>query len=457
MTKNVNKLTYSVLISIFISLVFVSLYAAINYNKYFHRSHSSFTSRVNEVNANFDNYGYILNLVTDLWDVNAHKINSTRDNNDGRFLHHALEGETEQGVQVLNFMNSLDLRILKKLNDSKIRPFVRSIDSNELIALMDFSDETLQKTFKKERCIETDSCGENTDEVHYSNVHNTLIDDKPSVIIMKRLKGTSFYIMLHMSLEDMSAFSVDLAPFSMVFEDKPFKYIELYSDDYTSIFNRNTDVVFFHESKFGYLITERHALLAPIQSIIPLFIVCWLFLAIIFYMLLHLNLKNALIREKTVRSITDKLTGVYNRDFIELALMKEGMLNGGGTVIYLDGNKIKMINDKFGHDYGDIAIKMICDAAKSCIRKEDYIIRMGGDEFVVVLKGCNESAAYLVFDKIAAVLRLQSQSKLPFIESGVSVDPGYCEFTNSEDFESAITKSDLEMLKQKDASKQGRK
>jgi diguanylate cyclase (GGDEF)-like protein len=452
-----NKLTYSVLIAFVISLAFVSLYGAMNYDKYFHRSYTSFTSRVNEVNANFDNYGYILNLVTDLWDASTDKINSTRDNNDGRFLHHALEGQTKQGIKVLNFMNSLDSRILKKLNDSKIRTFVRSMDSNELIALMNFPDEALQKAFKQDRCVETGSCGENTDEVHYSNVHRTLIDGKPSVIIMKRLKGTSFYIMFHMSLEDMSAFSTDLIPVSLEFEDKPFKYVELYADDYTSIFNRNSDVVFFHNSKFGYLITERHALFAPLQSIIPLFIVCWLFLAIIFYMLLHLNLKNALIREKTTRSITDKLTGVYNRDFIELALMKEGMLNSGGTVIYLDGNKVKMINDKFGHDYGDIAIKMICDAAGSCIRKEDYIIRMGGDEFVVVLKGCNESAAVRVFDSISTVLRLQSKSKLPFIESGVSVAPGYCEFTNSTDFESAITKSDLEMLKQKDASKQGRK
>ncbi|WP_117235143.1 GGDEF domain-containing protein [Vibrio maerlii] len=173
-------------------------------------------------------------------------------------------------------------------------------------------------------------------------------------------------------------------------------------------------------------------------------------------MVLNLQSKNELIREKTERSITDNLTGVFNWDYIDLILMKDASLDQGGIVLYLDGNNVKMINDNYGHDYGDLAIKMICDVIKSCVRREDSVIRMGGDEFVVVLKHCDEEGAVKIYEKIADALVLQSSSKLPFIDEGVSVAPGYCLFTNRKDFEHAIINADLKMLESKQESKLGR-
>ncbi len=243
---------------------------------------------------------------------------------------------------------------------------------------------------------------------------------------------------------------------SIKFGDTPFRFIELNANDHTSFLNRYSDVVFFQPSRFDYVLIERHALFAPLHTIVPITFAAWLFISIIFYMVLNLQSKNELIREKTERSITDNLTGVFNWDYIDLILMKDASLDQGGIVLYLDGNNVKMINDNYGHDYGDLAIKMICDVIKSCVRREDSVIRMGGDEFVVVLKHCDEEGAVKIYEKIADALVLQSSSKLPFIDEGVSVAPGYCLFTNRKDFEHAIINADLKMLESKQESKLGR-
>lgn len=454
MKNNTIKVLYSFALSFMINLIFISVYAFYNYNQYFHDAKESFHSQVREMNAKFDNYGYILNLVTDLWSAQQHSASASKPSQQGDFYHLGMATLSPQGKQVHDFMNSLDNDILKTLNDNNVRPFARSIKHQEIISLVPFSDEELTPLLAKSRCEETETCGEPHDDLHYSLVHHTLLDGKPSVVILKRLKGTSFYVMFHVSLTAPSA--ANLNRDKTHFNDKPFKFIELFAKNHTAVLNENTDAVFFHYARFGYLIIERHALFAPIQNILMLFLASWIFLAIIFYMMLYLKHKNLLIKEKTDRSITDKLTGAYNRDFLEMVLLQDSSLHNGGTVLYLDGNKVKMINDNFGHDYGDIAIKMICDAIKSSVRKEDEVIRMGGDEFIAVLKGCQRREAENVFNKITKALKLQSVSKLPFVEGGVSVAPGYCEFSNPAEFENAITNADLAMLEFKQANNQGR-
>ncbi len=84
----------------------------------------------------------------------------------------------------------------------------------------------------------------------------------------------------------------------------------------------------------------------------------------------------------------DELTGLFNRKGFTGAL--EDLQNQSSpltscTVLYLDLDKFKDVNDQFGHDVGDKVLAKASERIKHCLRKEDIVARVGGDEFVAVL------------------------------------------------------------------------
>lgn len=84
-------------------------------------------------------------------------------------------------------------------------------------------------------------------------------------------------------------------------------------------------------------------------------------------------------------SIHDFLTGLHNRRYFGEALMaldKEENYPLG--IVTVDLNGLKIINDAFGHDYGDMALKHVANTLRSVFRHEDVICRMGGDEFSII-------------------------------------------------------------------------
>lgn len=91
---------------------------------------------------------------------------------------------------------------------------------------------------------------------------------------------------------------------------------------------------------------------------------------------------NLMLKEK---SIKDELTGIYNRrGFIERVTEQlNDPINLGkrAVIVYADMNCLKLVNDRFGHDEGDFAIKGVATILKSCFRSSDVVARFGGDEF----------------------------------------------------------------------------
>lgn len=77
----------------------------------------------------------------------------------------------------------------------------------------------------------------------------------------------------------------------------------------------------------------------------------------------------------------DPLTGTYNRQYFEEQLMGFSHIN---AVAMLDVDNFKKINDTWGHQVGDEALKAVAQAVMSCIRSRDAMIRYGGDEFLIV-------------------------------------------------------------------------
>lgn len=82
------------------------------------------------------------------------------------------------------------------------------------------------------------------------------------------------------------------------------------------------------------------------------------------------------------RAYVDMLTGLFNRNFFEEKIAKN-MNHKGAIVIVIDADNFKTINDTLGHEAGDRVLKSLADIIKINIRKEDYAVRMGGDEFLI--------------------------------------------------------------------------
>lgn len=152
----------------------------------------------------------------------------------------------------------------------------------------------------------------------------------------------------------------------------------------------------------------------------------------------------------------DYLTGVYNRRQLDNYIKKKiatSTQNKTFSVILIDLNDFKQINDTFGHDVGDEALQNAVKIIKSCMRWDDFIARYGGDEFYIIL---NINDLHRLEARAAqinrAVMRFNSTSNLPYqlnLSMGYDVYP-YEKLMNSEEFLKHI---DMLMYKNKEEMK----
>ena len=111
----------------------------------------------------------------------------------------------------------------------------------------------------------------------------------------------------------------------------------------------------------------------------------------------------------------DPVTDLPNRalfiDRLDQAL--EEARRGGGTmgVLFLDLDRFKVINDSLGHEAGDQALVIVGERLVACLRPGDTVARFAGDEFTVLLEGCDADEAARVADRILAALQSPIQLK----------------------------------------------
>ena len=98
---------------------------------------------------------------------------------------------------------------------------------------------------------------------------------------------------------------------------------------------------------------------------------------------------------------TDGLTGLYNRKGYERLL--EEIDPQTTTLLLFDADRFKHINDDFGHEAGDRVLRKIGRALQENFRREDYICRIGGDEFAVLVQNADESLNDLILKKVSRI------------------------------------------------------
>lgn len=147
----------------------------------------------------------------------------------------------------------------------------------------------------------------------------------------------------------------------------------------------------------------------------------------------------------------DPLTAVLNRHaFYSLVGSRrdEAKKPLGGSVAVIDIDNLKPLNDNFGHQAGDAAIRAVAKAIRSVIRAEDLLFRWGGDEFMVILPHVNLEESRWRFQKLDDVLQ---KTMLPGVPqpTNITLSIGVSPFSSSNSLEKAIEEADERMYARK--------
>ena len=159
-------------------------------------------------------------------------------------------------------------------------------------------------------------------------------------------------------------------------------------------------------------------------------------------------------RELHERSITDQLTGLYNRFYFNEFVDVVGEHIRPLTIITADCDGLKEINDKYGHPVGDDYIKAAAEVIKENTPESSIKIRTGGDEFIIVLPSVGSKDAKEIIKNLVAA----TKEKKVRDEIDLSVSYGFSTVKGADkSFQVCISNSDKDMYKNKRAKKRRHK
>ena len=154
---------------------------------------------------------------------------------------------------------------------------------------------------------------------------------------------------------------------------------------------------------------------------------------------------------------TDPLTGLFNRRGLEVELPKLLALSrryrAPVSVVMLDIDRFKAVNDTYGHPVGDEVLRRLGRILKQSVRKEDLAVRYGGEEFLLVLFGAEREAAKEVVERIRERFRSERVAPIPYpltLSAGIAggeVPEG------RETLEEWILKADYALLRAKETGR----
>ncbi|MBS1848116.1 MAG: GGDEF domain-containing protein, partial [Actinobacteria bacterium] len=139
----------------------------------------------------------------------------------------------------------------------------------------------------------------------------------------------------------------------------------------------------------------------------------------------------------------DPLTGLANRKMLDEAVVR----GGGGAVLYCDLDRFKPVNDRFGHAVGDELLSLVAQRLTRCVRAEDVVARIGGDEFVILCPDLDPAATEQLANRILDAFGSPFELDGGIVEVGASIG-----IVNVDAFDAAtITRADRAMYEAKAA------
>lgn len=157
----------------------------------------------------------------------------------------------------------------------------------------------------------------------------------------------------------------------------------------------------------------------------------------------------------------DNLTKVYNRraglEKLNDLLPSDNRRQFLCSLCFIDINGLKQVNDTFGHKLGDELILTVVEAIKSVIRKEDFVIRVGGDEFIIIFNGIDSDTAEGVWSRIISIYEeINSNENRPYL---ISVSHGIVSHSNNHrsQIDDLIKIADEKMYEEKRTTKENLK
>ncbi|MCR4890948.1 MAG: GGDEF domain-containing protein [Lachnospiraceae bacterium] len=160
--------------------------------------------------------------------------------------------------------------------------------------------------------------------------------------------------------------------------------------------------------------------------------------------------------ERNIESLSykashDELTGVYNRTGYDL--IRQNIKPETTALILVDADKFKHINDELGHKTGDRVLIKIANTLTHSFRSEDYVCRIGGDEFVVLMMHVNENSQKLIEGKVRQINEklMDTSDGLP----AISVSAGISFYRNVEGGHDAFKEADAALYSVKENGRNG--
>lgn len=172
----------------------------------------------------------------------------------------------------------------------------------------------------------------------------------------------------------------------------------------------------------------------------------------------HIDIENRKVQEEQIKTLAyfDTVTKLPNRSMfykkMSNILNKTGQEDSCGLVLYMDIDNFKIINDTFGHDFGDLLLREVAKRLKKLETSPSSVFRISGDEYIIVLQKYNESSSKKVANKIQEIM------SVPFVidqnEIQISMSIGLVTYPKDAlDVDELLRKADLAMYKAKELGK----
>ncbi|MGE4337261.1 MAG: diguanylate cyclase [Pigmentiphaga sp.] len=154
------------------------------------------------------------------------------------------------------------------------------------------------------------------------------------------------------------------------------------------------------------------------------------------------------------QAVIDHLTGLPNRRYFEMHiadLLHQCAQEGAPSILAMvDVDHFKLFNDRYGHRAGDVALRRVASAIQSRLRRpQDFVARIGGEEFCIFLFGLKVSSSQRVLDEVMAAVR-QLSIRHQDVEAGiVTVSIGAAAFDGSESWDALYRRADQALYRAK--------